>query len=252
MRTLWKCSAFACAILFAESATASAQLVQIPFKLSNFSQPLTITNRFFPLAVGRHVVFYEVDGEECVVDDVIVTNQTKQFGGPYAGLVGRVVTDQAWRDEDCDGDRDLLIEDTFDWYAQDNSGHVWYLGEDTVEYEYDDNGQQIGSSTEGSWEAGVDGAIAGLIMLARPQPGLYYRQEYYKDVAEDMAKVLEVRASVSIGLGDFTGCIVTREWSRLSPGGVELKSFCPNVGLVLVEGIWGNESGAEAIDLGLP
>lgn len=252
MSKLLKCSTLACAILCATAGTANAGEVLIPFKLSNFSHPLEINNRFLPMPVGRHIVFLEISGDECVIGDTVITNQKKHLGGAYAGLTARVVADQEWLDEDCDGGRDVLLEDTFDWYAQDNSGHVWYVGEDTTEYLYDDNGDLTGTSKEGSWEAGVDGAIAGLIMLARPQKGLYYQQEFYEGVAEDKAKVIQVRASVSIGLGNFTGCIVTKEWSPLEPGVVEHKSYCPNVGLVLVEGVTGGASGAEAIDLGLP
>jgi hypothetical protein len=62
------------------------------------------------------------------------------FNGDYAGLTARVVLDREWLDEDCDGGRDVLLESTFDWYAQDDSGNIWYVGEDTTEFLYDDAG----------------------------------------------------------------------------------------------------------------
>jgi hypothetical protein len=227
-------------------------LVEIDFKLADFSTPLTIDNPWWSLAPGRHIVYFEV-GDECVVNDFVVTDSSKQdFTGAYAGLTARVVSDSEWLDEDCDGGRDLLLEDTFDWYAQDDAGNVWYFGEDTTEFLYDDEGNPVGSSKEGSWEAGADGAVAGLIMLAQPAKGMFYKQEFYEGVAEDAAKVIGMNMRVSIGLGDFDGCLVTKEWSPLEPGGVEHKHYCPNVGLVLVEELGGKTVVVEAIDLGLP
>ena len=78
-----------------------------------------------------------------------------------------------------------LIERTYDWFAQDDKGTVWYFGEDTKEYE---NGEVV--STKGSWEAGVDGAKPGIIMQADPKVGQSYHQEYYPGEAMDMARVI--------------------------------------------------------------
>ncbi|MEO6263898.1 MAG: hypothetical protein ABIO58_02860 [Luteimonas sp.] len=233
------------------STTHAGGLVQLEFKLANFSAPLAIDNSLLPLTAGRHIVYYEVEGDQCVVNDFVVTRSTKHdFRGKYAGLTARVVSDKAWLDKACNGGRDLLLENTVDWHAQDNAGNVWYLGEDTTEYFYDDAGHPLGTSKEGSWEAGRGGAEAGLVMLARPAPGLFYQQEFAPGVAEDAAKVQKVGVAVSIGLGDFTGCLVTKETTALSPGSIEYKSYCPEVGLVLVE-VSGNKGGAEAVDLGL-
>jgi len=121
-------------------------------------------------------------------------------------------------------------EDTYDWYAQDNDGNVWYFGEYTTAYL---EGGTI--SHEGSWEAGVNGAEPGVVMLANTLPGLSYRQEYLAGVAEDMGKVLRLNAKVSIGYGDFVNCLETKEWSPLEPGVVEHKFYAPGIGLVLIE-----------------
>ena len=129
----------------------------------------------------------------------------------------------------CGGDGDL-VEDTFDWYAQDGAGNVWYLGEDSREIE---QGQVV--STEGSWEWGVDGALPGVIMWADPSAHMSeeYRQEYSKGVAEDLAIVAGVNASVSVPAGNYTGCLETRERSALESGSTELKFCCEGVGTVL-------------------
>ena len=135
-----------------------------------------------------------------------------------------------------------LVEDTFDWYAQDTDGNVWYLGEDSKEYE---DGEVV--STEGSWEAGVDGALAGIIMKAAPAVGDAYRQEYYEGEAEDLAEVIELGARVSVGAGDYDEVIVIEEWTPLEPEVVENKSYAPGVGVILEEKVRGEEGRVELV-----
>ena len=238
-------------LCLASTRVHGARPIQPVFHLADFSHPLVIDNPYLSLPAGRHIVFYEVEGGECAVNDFVVTADTKSdFQGLYAGLSARAISDRVWLDEDCDGGRDLLLEDTTDWHGQDNVGNVWYFGEDSSAFEYDDAGNLVSTSKEGSWEAGRDGALAGLVMLAHPVKNVTYRQEFSPGVAEDLAKVKRINASVSTGLGEFVGCVVTREWTRLSPGDVEYKSYCPGAGLVLVEHS-GQKGGAEAVDLGL-
>jgi hypothetical protein len=123
-----------------------------------------------------------------------------------------------------------LTEDTFDWYAQDADGNVWYLGEDSREIE---NGEVV--STEGSWEAGVNGAQAGIIMWADPGAhiGEEYRQEFAEGEAEDVGKVISVGESVTVPFGSFTGCIKTEDRNLLESGSTENKLYCPDAGTVL-------------------
>lgn len=239
------------ALAFCALADArSGGRVEPSFELANFSTPLLIDNPYWPLLPGMRVVYSEVSQDECIVNEVQVTSDSKtDFDGAYAGLAARVVLDREWQDGDCDGGRDVLLESTDDWYAQDDAGNIWYVGEDTTEYEYDDEGNFLGISKEGSWEAGTDGAIAGLIMLAQPSPGAFYQQEFLADVAEDSAKVIGVDRQVSTGLGTFTGCLVTKEWSPLSRGAIEHKYYCPDAGLVLVREFRGKTTVAEAVDI---
>ena len=174
-----------------------------------------VTNPFFPLTPGT--VFRYRQDEESVV--VTVTSQTKSI----LGIQATVVHDQ----EFLDGE---LIEDTFDWFAQDKNGNVWYLGEATCEIA---NGVCV--STEGSWEAGVNGAQAGIIMWADPaaHQGENYRQEFFAGEAEDIAKVLKTGLAVSVPAGNFTNCVETMDWTPLEPGQREHKYYCSGVGLVL-------------------
>jgi hypothetical protein len=122
-----------------------------------------------------------------------------------------------------------VIEDTYDWYAQDTAGNVWYFGEDTKEYE---NGVLV--STEGSWEAGVDGAKPGIVMYAiQPALGLPYRQEYYVCEAEDMAEVVSLSEAVVVQYGNFNDCLKTREFTPLEPDVNEYKYYAQGIGMVL-------------------
>ena len=139
---------------------------------------------------------------------VKVTHRTRLIAN---GVRARIVRDTVTQ-------RGRVIEDTFDWYAQDARGNVWYLGEDTKEYE---NGKVV--STKGSWEAGVDGARAGLIMPADPRPGMRYRQEYLAGEAEDKARVVSV----------FEDSVLTRDWTPLEPKRFEYKLYARGVGTVL-------------------
>jgi len=197
--------------------------------------PLPIDNQYMPLVPGTSLMYEgeTEDGLEEVLEEV--TYDTKVI----LGVTCTVVRAREWLEG-------ILTEDTLDWYAQDQWGNVWYFGEYSEAYENGD------VSTEGSWEAGVDGAKPGIIMLADPQPGDAYRQEYYEDEAEDMGKVLRLNASVSVAYGDFDDCLVTKEWTPLEPGEVEHKFHAPGVGLVLIRELQGGPVVFELVDVVAP
>jgi len=197
-------------------------------------KPLPINNQYWPLTPGTTFI-YEAETEDGLEVNVVhVTDETKEI----LDVTCTVVLDLVYVE-------DALTEQTYDWFAQDAVGNVWYFGEDTKEY--DEDGNVI--STEGSWEAGVDGAKPGIVMEADPQPGDSYRQEYYQDVAEDMGKVLRLNASVSVAYGDFEDCLKTKEWTPLDRGVVEHKYYAPGVGLVLVTELKGKSVRVELVDI---
>jgi len=178
---------------------------------------VAIDNPYWPLARGSHWVYSEDDGEGNVNRvEVTVLDETREIVGIQATVVHDVVS--------LDGE---ILEDTFDWYAQDTFGNVWYMGEDTKELE---NGKV--TSTEGSWEAGVDGAQAGVIMPAQPQVGMAYRQEWYTGHAEDTAEVLSLDGSVTVPAGAYRQLLQTREHTALEPDVVEEKLYAKGVGEV--------------------
>jgi hypothetical protein len=170
----------------------------------------TIDNEYFPMKPGT-TFLYEGGTEH---SEMSVTHQTKKV----MGVECVVVDHREWEDG-------KLIEKTYDWFAQDNKGSVWYFGEDTKEYE---NGEVV--STKGSWEAGVDGAKPGILMQADPKVGHSYHQEYYPGEAMDMARVLSLNASVRVPYGSFDHVLETKEWTPLQPGFFEKKYYVRGVG----------------------
>jgi hypothetical protein len=178
-----------------------------------------INNRFLTLTPGTLLIYQAQVEEGTERIEYLVTDEKRNV----MGVETTVVWDREWLNED-------LIEDTKDWFAQDNEGNVWYFGEDSKEYS---GGKLV--STKGSWEAGVDGAKPGIIMMGSPQVGETYRQEYYKGQAEDMGQVLSLDANVSISFGTFSGCLKTKDWTPLEPNSVEFKYYCPQIGNVVLE-----------------
>jgi hypothetical protein len=192
-----------------------------PFKLDPARFTTKIDNPYFPVAPGARWVYRSAEGgkQERIV--VTVSNDTKKIQGITSRVVRDLVTS-----------RGRLVEDTFDWYAQDSDGNVWYMGEDTKEYK---NGKV--SSTAGSWEAGVDGAEAGVIMPGNPRPGVAYRQEYYKGKAEDRGKILSTQAKANVPFKRFAGSVETADTTPLEPKTLEHKYYAKGVGLVLTIGV---------------
>ena len=184
-----------------------------------------IDNPYWPMTPGTRWTFRETDGEGNVQDVVIVvTHQTKKIAN---GVTARVVRDTVTEDGE-------LIEDTNDWYAQDREGNIWYLGEDTAEFE----GGKI-TTKAGSFEAGVDGALPGIIMPAAPEPGMAYRQEYYQGEAEDNGEVLSTKEMAEVPFGKFKDVLLTKDTITLEPDVLEYKLYAKGVGPVLILGVSG-------------
>jgi hypothetical protein len=180
-----------------------------------------VDNPYFPLPVGRQWVYRE--GHQR--DVVTVTDRTKLIA---AGVTARVVSDVVT-------ERGVPVEVTEDYYAQDARGTVWYLGEDTTEYEH---GKPV--SKEGSFEAGVGGAQAGIAMPAHPRVGMRYRQEHFPGHAEDRAKIVSLRERVKVPLRRYRRTLMTVETNPLEPDVLEVKFYARGVGVVLAVGISGD------------
>ena len=213
------------------SSTALPQVAE-PSKLDPADFTTAIDNPYWPMAPGDRLIYRET-GDEGAERRVVVTvtSDTKTIMGIEARVVHDIVSENG-----------SVVEDTFDWYAQDADGNLWYLGEDTKEYE---NGKL--KTTEGSWEAGVDGAEPGIILPAHPEPGLSYREEYYKGHAEDGASVLTLDAHAKVPYGTYDDLLQTRNYSGIEPDVVEEKFYAQGVGPVLEVTISGGTGRAELV-----
>jgi hypothetical protein len=187
----------------------------------------TIDNPYLPLRPGSRWV-YEGRSDEGFQRKVVeVTDQTRSVMGVVCVAVRDAVT--------LDGQ---LYEDTVDWFAQDRDGTVWTFGE--VTRKRGDDGR---FTPAGSWEAGVGGALPGVVMQARPGPGrAAYRQEYLPGEAEDMARVLGVAEQLTVPYGSYEAVVVTRDWSPLEAGVADHKHYAPGVGMIREEAVEGETS----------
>jgi hypothetical protein len=175
-----------------------------------------VDNAYFPLRLGTTFTYRgTVDGKPAR-DVVLVTRRAKTI----LGVRITVVRDRVFS-------RGKLVEDTFDWYAQDAKGNVWYFGEDTKELE---NGRVV--TTEGSWQAGVHGARAGIFMPAAPRTGRTLKQEDARNVAEDCSRVISVGATVRTPFVTSRRALETAEFSLLERGVLDHKFYVRGVGLV--------------------
>ncbi|MFE6964306.1 hypothetical protein ACFVAJ_04275 [Agromyces sp. NPDC057679] len=193
-----------------------------------------IDNPYWPMEPGTRWTYRETDPDGELTVEVTVTSETREIAN---GIEARVVRDTVRRGDE-------LVEDTFDWYAQDEAGAIWYLGEDTAEFE---DGEIV--STEGSFEAGVDGALPGIIMPADPRPGMEYRQEYLAGEAEDQGAVLGTEELVEVPYGAFTGALLTRDTTPLEPDVEELKFYARDVGPVLTVSVSGGAGREELVSV---
>jgi uncharacterized membrane protein YkoI len=192
-----------------------------------------INNPYLPFIPGTTTVFEGETEEGSEHQETTVLHETRDI----QGITATVVRDTVWLDG-------ALKEDTYDWYAQDKDGNVWYLGEDTREYE---NGEVV--STEGSWEYGVDGALPGIMMPGTPQVGDTFREEYYAGEAEDSGEVTSLSETASVQYGDFSNVVVIRERTPLEPDILEDKYYAAGVGLIMEQMVEGGSDHSELVNV---
>jgi hypothetical protein len=173
-----------------------------------------VDNRYFPLRPGTTFHYRGYSGDTAQTDDMLVTHRTKRVLGISCTVVRDTVSEQG-----------RSVERTFDWYAQDTHGNIWYMGEDSLELE---NGRFVRASD--SWEAGVKGAKPGIIMRGNPRPGEVYRQEYYPPGgALDQARVLGIRRGITVPYRAYSRSLATVEWSPVEPQ-LEEKWYAAGIG----------------------
>jgi hypothetical protein len=219
----------------ASTASATSDLPQgsetVNLDPADFST--IIDNPWWPMVVGSKWVYRETDTEGSKQDVVVtVTDTTKKLAN---GIEARVVHDAVTEDG-------KPVEITDDYYAQDSKGNIWYLGEDTAEYE---NGKV--SSRHGSFEAGKNGAQGGIAVPAHPKPGMTYRQEYSKGQAEDKGEVLKTDVQAEVPAGHYQPALFTMDTNPLEPKNLEFKFYAKGVGPVLEISASGGSDRAELL-----
>ena len=216
----------------AQTGTSTLPQTSEPSNLNPADFTTNIDNPYFPLPVGGRWVIRVTDQEGLLQHEVMtVTNQAKKIAD---GVTARVVHDVVSEDG-------KPAEITDDYYAQDGDGNVWYFGEDTTEFK---NGKKDKS---GSFEAGIDGADAGVIMPAHPQVGMTYREEWSKGQAEDRSQVLGLDEQAEVPFGHFTDVLMTKDYSPLEPDVMELKFYAKGIGQVLAQTVSGGSEREELI-----
>jgi hypothetical protein len=212
-----------------QASTPPASTVDAPQIVTSTDAPYTVDinptdfvaivdNPYFPAIPGTKYVYegQSADGLERIEIEVLA--ETRQV----MDVTITIIHDTVYLDG-------TLIEDTFDWYAQDKEDNVWYFGEDVSNYE---NGELVDHA--GSWEAGVDGALPGIVMFGDPAAhlGETYRQEYYEGEAEDMADLLSVSESVTVPSGSFENVVQTKDYTPLEPDLLEHKFYAQGIGMI--------------------
>jgi len=195
-----------------------------------------VDNPYLPLQPGTTLSYRgKLDGKSAT-DVFSVTNRTKVI----LGVATTVVHDQVFV-------KRQLVEDTEDWFAQDEDGNVWYFGEDTKELE---NGVVV--STQGSWQAGVDNARAGIFMPAQPKVGQAFKQEDAKNVAEDCFEIVDLNATVRTPFVSSNQALKTEEFSLLEPDVLDNKYYVRDIGLVREQTVQGGSDFLELVSVSRP
>ena len=203
---------------------------------SDFDHPGS--NPYFPLQPGMVTILRGTDEGQHFRERVVVTYRTKVI----QGVRTRVISDVLRRSNGT------LAEQTTDWYATDNSGNVWYFGEATATY--DEKGHI--DSREGTWQAGRNGAVAGLIMPAHPHATQAYRQEFYRGHAEDQAWIVGNSTRTRTPLRTFQHVVRSFEWTRLEPGVLSLKLYGRGVGIINERDLSGGNETFEVVAVHRP
>lgn len=214
------------------------------FDVENFGDPFD--NPYLPQSVIGKTLVYEAEDEDGLIVNYIQFTTDKKI---IMGVECTIVHDVEYlmlEDETF-----VILEETWDWHAWDNYGNFWYFGEETTEYEYDDEWNLIGSNNDGAWTAdGVD-SFPGIILPAVPRQGDCYQQEDDED-AQDMGKVLKVNATCEDLYGNESEeCMVMKEWTQLEPGNIEHKLYHPDIGLVHINELKEKTVEVELVDINI-
>lgn len=224
-------------ILSGCSAKSSGQEFE-NFDADNFDDTVGVHHPYFPLKPGTQYIY-----EGFTNDDngnrvprrliVTVTDLTKVIDG--------VRTMISW---DRDYNADSLVEAELAFYAQDDDGTVWRMGEHPEEYA---NGKLVDAPT---WIHGIEDAVAGIEMLANPSPDAPSYSEGWAPAVEftDRGQVSQTGQKVCVPAGCYENVLVIDETSKAEPDAHQLKFYAPDVGNIKVD--WkGEDQTQETLEL---
>ena len=175
------------------------------FDHRNFASPLRVDNRWWPLQPGTEFDYQgsAIDGDRRIRRRVVVTVSD------LLKVVDGVPAIVLWERDYNSGE---LVEAELAFYAQDNDGNVWHLGQYPEEYE---GGELTGAP---AWITGQQGARAGLAMLANPVPGPTYSQGWGPAVGyTDRARVYKLGQETCVKAGCYKDVLITDEFALDEP-----------------------------------
>lgn len=208
------------ALSLAIAQPVAAETVLPTFDAGNFTGNPVVTSPYFPVVEGQVRTYEGAPADE----QFILT-------GVGAGPVILGIKTFTLRDRSFE--EGLIVEDTFDYYAQDKSGNVWYLGEDVTNYIYDRDGNLTGTNSSSSWRAGVNGALPGYIMPVDQTIGFNYYQEHAPaDDALDEGTTVALLPTFTAGGVTYSNVLQVLETSDLDPKARGFKYYAPGVGLI--------------------
>ena len=208
------------------AAPAWSATVLPDFSAATFVPDAPVTNPYFSLLPGTSATFRAefVAHGETVVEETIRTVLFERR--EIAGINAVVVQDTSYEDG-------VIQEDTFDFYAQDTDGNVWYLGEDVTNYHYDKDGNLIGTDSASAWRTGVNGALPGFAMPADLTEGFQYYQEFAPlDAALDIGLTFDTGLTMDTIFGELTGVLQVLETSEAEKKARGFKYYAPGIGLI--------------------
>ncbi|HEY3336316.1 MAG TPA: hypothetical protein VGK16_13875 [Candidatus Limnocylindrales bacterium] len=193
----------------------------------------TVDNPWFPLVPGTTLTYKGQKDDKPSIDTFEITRETAVIDGVTCVVIHDTLTQGG-----------KVAEQTVDWYAQDSAGNVWYFGEDTKTL--DANGKV--TSTDGTWQAGVDGAQPGIFMPAQPAIGQSFQQEFASD-AQDHFVILQIGVPVKVPFGAFPDGMTTAEWTPLEPDVLSEKAYVKGTGEVKEFDVAGSNEGFQLVNV---
>ena len=198
----------------------------VPFTAARFSHPRQIDNPWSPLVPGTQYVLQGEAGAGQIPHQVVftVTDVIKEIGG--------IETVVLW---DRDFDQGILAEAELAFFAQDDDGNIWSLGEYPEQYDVA-TGALLGAPS--TWISGLHGAIPGTLMLADPRTGTgYYLQGRVPEIRFlDCAKVYKMGEKACVPTGCFDNVLVTDERGPLEQNsGHQRKYYATGTGNIRID-----------------